>query len=143
MWIDGTVEVHDPGFVEMALDFARGSGIALWRHPERDCIFTEAVVSASMPKYALEPVLDQAAAYGLRGHPQDGGLWACGILARHHTHAVEALDFAWLDEVERWSIQDQLSFAYVVRAMGISPGELPFALYDNPWLTVTGHDPTR
>lgn len=144
IWIDGTVRVDSPRFVDEALACIGGSGIALWAHPERMDVYTEAVASMSMPKYADEPLLDQVDAYAGRGYPIDGGLWACGILARDSTNdAMRQLMWRWLDEIDRWSVQDQLSFPYALWRGGMTPGEFPAGLYDNPWLTVTGHNPDR
>lgn len=142
IWIDGTVALHVPEFVDLALRVAEPSGLALWRHPERGCIYQEAVVSVTMDKYADEPIMAQAGHYQDQGHPVDAGLWACGILARWHRPEVETLCGMWADEVDRWSVQDQLSFPVVARRLGFTPDALPAALYDNPWLTVTGHNPT-
>lgn len=141
VWLDGTVALHDPGFVDLALTVAEPSGLALWRHPYRDCIFSEAVVSTGMAKYRDEPIMSQVAHYQDQGHPVGGGLWACGILARWQRPEVIRLCRLWADEVLAWSVQDQLSFPVACRALGFVPGELPADLYANPWLTVTGHNP--
>jgi Protein of unknown function (DUF616) len=143
IWIDGTVKVISPRFVEEAMPCAEETGFALFRHPERDCIYTEAVVSLSMEKYRNEPLLDQVTHYADNGYPVDGGLWACGILARRDTNAVRTLMEDWLDEVEAWSVQDQLALPYCLWTLGFEPGRFPGHLYANPWLTVTGHDPAH
>jgi Protein of unknown function (DUF616) len=144
VWIDGTVTVTDPRFPAEALRIAERTGIGLWRHPERDCIYAEAEVSLRFPKYREEPIEDQVAYYHDQLYPEHGGLWAGGIIARYHDRfRIEGLMSCWWAEINRWSIQDQLSLAYCLRQLRISPGEFPASLYANPWLTVTGHDPSR
>jgi hypothetical protein len=143
IWVDGTVRVDSPGFVAAALDCVNESGLALWRHPERDDVYSEALVSLEMPKYRDEPILNQIAHYYDNGHPLHWGLWACGVLARVNAYSVAQLMENWWDEIEAWSVQDQLSFAYCLWALDMNPGEFPGNLYSNPWLTVTGHNPRR
>jgi Protein of unknown function (DUF616) len=142
IWIDGTVQITSPSFVDEALACVGESGIALWRHPERDCAYQETIVSAQMPKYANLPIYAQAAHYRAQGFPPHYGLWACGIMARRTAEpSVAKLGEMWLAEVERWSIQDQISFPWVLRELGIVPGEFPAGLYANPWLRITAHNP--
>lgn len=143
IWIDGTVRVESPAFVEEAMSWTSGSGIAMFRHPERDDIWDEADVSLTMPKYMAEPIAAQVSHYLDCGFPHRSGLWCGGIIARQHTGLVKQLGEAWLAEVDRWSIQDQISLPYVLRELDIVPGAFPASLYENPWLAVTGHNPLK
>ena len=78
-----------------------------------------------MPKYDGEPVAAQADAYRAGGFPEHWGLWETTILARYHTAPVRALGDAWAAEMDPWSCQDQVSFPYALRAVGLRPGRLP------------------
>lgn len=143
LWVDGTVRVDSSTFAAEALACAEPSGIAMFAHPERDDVVDEANVSLTMPKYQTEPIAPQVEHYIRNGLPRHSGLWCGGIIARHHTKLVRELGEAWLAEVDRWSIQDQLSLAWIVHQRNITPGAFPSSLYQNPWLTVTGHNPRQ
>jgi hypothetical protein len=143
IWIDGTVRVDSPTFAEEAMSWTSGSGIAMFIHPERDDIWDEADVSLTMPKYQDERIISQVAYYFSQGLPRHSGLWCGGIIARQHTDLVRQLGEMWLGEVDKWSIQDQLSLPFCLRELGIIPGGFPASLYNNPWLTVTGHNPNQ
>jgi hypothetical protein len=142
LWIDGTVQVDSPTIIE-ALDWTAGSGVAMFRHPERTDIRDEADVSLRMPKYRQEPIALQVEHYLDQGFPRYAGLWAGGIIARENTDLVRKMGEMWLAEVDRWSIQDQISLPFVLAKLGITPGAFPGSLYSNPWLSITGHNPER
>jgi hypothetical protein len=151
VWIDASIEVTSRSFVRAALA-ARHDGIATFKHPRRQCIYDEAEASlgseAQGGKYADQPLLDQVAAYRAEGHPEHGGLYACGVVAWDlaNPRAVE-LGRQWLAECERWSWQDQLSFPVVCRRLGITPGVFPVRQIErhgrgflaNRWLRIHGH----
>ena len=138
IWIDGTVRVDSPSILE-ALSCTH-DGIAMFRHPQRHDIFSEAEVSMVMPKYMEEPIWEQVDSYRAAGIPPHG-LWAATVIAREDNDQVRELGEMWLDQIQRWSIQDQISLPYCLWRLGIEPGAFPASLYDNPWLTVTGHNP--
>jgi hypothetical protein len=140
LWIDGSVRLDDPFFVDLALTQAEPSGLALWRHPERDNVFDEAVASLRFPKYEAEPMLRQVSSYWESGLRFDSGLWACGVLARHAHPEVDRVFDSWAGEVELWSAQDQLAFPWACAREGFTPGDLVGSIYDNPWVTITGHN---
>jgi len=133
-WIDGSVRVTSASFAAEALALA--DPVAQFAHPDRDCIYDEAAVSAGIGKYAAEPVGAQAACYRIAGHPEHWGLWAATVIARRHTPQVVALGARWTAEVDRWSFQDQVSEPYVLRNLGLRPAILPGNYRSNEWLRV-------
>lgn len=153
VWIDGNMEVTAPTFAREALA-ARRDGMATFKHPRRDCIYTEAEASLGSEgqggKYADLPIREQVAAYRTEGHPRHAGLFACGVIAWDLT-AGPALGKAWLDECERWTYQDQLSLPVVARRLGVEPGVFPLSQIgrrrsgtsrwlENRWLRIHPHD---
>ncbi len=132
LWVDASVTLLDAGLVKNAMELASRSsaGIALPRHPTRDCIYDEALACHEMPKYAGEPVLRQVWHYRNVGHPPHWGLWACGLIARHHASVTAAaINRAWWNENMWWSWQDQLSFPFVLRRLKAEPEDLPLNVY--------------
>jgi len=133
VWIDAAFLVVSETFVDEAVAYA--DPIAQFRHPWRDCIYTETAASIPLPKYAGLPLSQQAQHYrDEHRHPKQWGLWATGCIARRHTEEVRAFGEAWLDECERWTYQDQISEAVVLRRFGLRPASLPGDHLANPWL---------
>lgn len=117
IWIDGSMEVLRADFVERCL-YVLGHADALFvPHPFRDDIYEEAELSTHLGKYAGQPLLDQVASYRKVGHPEHWGLAEAGLLVRRHNARVKALGEAWWAEIERWSLQDQLSLPPLLRTM--------------------------
>ena len=132
LWIDGSVDFTAKGarFIQKVLArVATDAPIMLCSHPNRHCIYEEAVASLPMLKYEDQPLLEQIAAYKAAGHPPGWGLWACGIIGRRNTPQLAELERRWWAEIRRWSYQDQVSLPVVLRAMQIQPTEIPVPMY--------------
>lgn len=151
IWIDANMEVTAPGFAREALG-CRNDGVAVSLHPRRDCIYDEAEASLGREsqggKYDGLPIREQVEHYRREGHPEHGGLYACGTLAWDATDArARLLGAEWMAECERWTFQDQISFPVVARRQGITPGVFPHSqIVDrapgylaNPWLRIHRH----
>jgi hypothetical protein len=151
VWIDANMQVTRPSFAREALH-ARHDGIAVWRHPRRDCIYAEAEASLGAEgqdgKYAGLPIREQVESYRAEGHPEHAGLFACGTIAWDLSErSVLELGAAWLNECDRWSYQDQLSLPVVARRAAISPGVFPVpqierrrrGWLENRWLRIHPH----
>jgi hypothetical protein len=148
IWIDANTEVTHPAFASEALA-CRRHGVAMFAHPRRDCVYMEAEASVGVEsqggKYDGEPIREQVEHYRAEGHPEHGGLFACGTIAWDATDP-RACEFGsdWLAECEQWSIQDQLSAPVVARRLGIQPGVFPFpqvrrGYLGNKWLRIHPH----
>ena len=136
VWVDASFRIVSETFAAEALEHA--DPIAQFQHPWRECLFAEAKESAGLAKYAGEPVLEQADHYSEMGHPENWGLWATGVIARHHTDAVRELGARWLHETYQWSFQDQISQPYALRETGLRPSALPGNHLATPWLAYEG-----
>lgn len=123
IWLDGSYRVLSSHFAVDVLALA--DPLAQFPHPDRWCIYDEAPASLPIPKYAGEPITEQAEHYRAMGHPEQWGLWATSAVVRHHTPEVRKHDEAWAAEVEQWSTQDQVSQPYVLRNTGLRPSLLP------------------
>ena len=138
IWIDASVRILSPMFVATALGAMR-EGIAFFAHPDRDCIYEEAEVSKTMPKYDPAQIDAQVNIYRAQGFPEHAGLWACGIIARGRRRSVQHLGRRWFDRCQHESIQDQISLPPLLRSLGITPGTIPGNLWDNELIRVEGH----
>jgi hypothetical protein len=121
--MDGSIHVLDDRFVTLVREKLGQQELVLWGHSEdRDCFLEEARHCDDWPKYRDGPLLEQAAHYVAKGMPEHFGLWATGSIARRHTDRMRALGDSWLAEMERWTIQDQVSLPYLLWRERILPG---------------------
>jgi hypothetical protein len=131
IWIDANARVDSVSFAASAVSFAQ-QGLALFRHPQRDCIYQEARASrlTARDKYEGQPLEAQVAHYRDLGHPKHGGLFAGGTIVRDSSRPeIREVGKRWLDECVRWSYQDQLSLPVVLRRVGVTPSVFPFHLH--------------
>lgn len=140
IWIDASFQVKSDSFAGDMVYFLKldVSGIAQFKHPWRDCVYTEAEASVALPKYAGQPIQQQVACYHAWGHPEHWGLWGTGVIAREHTPDVKLLGERWLRTCQEWSYQDQISEAVHLRLLGLRPLEIPGGHLRNPWLEYQG-----
>lgn len=129
IWIDGSATIKTPYFKEWCLEKLGDNDIALFKHPDRDCIYDEANVSRGMLKYRDLPILLQVMEYKRGGYPVHGGLWACGLLIRRHNDKVKKFNKLWWRHNNKYTYQDQLSFPICAREADLSIGTIG----DNQW----------
>ena len=140
IWIDASVQIKTPAFYDVCVAELQRYGIAMFRHPDRDCIYDEAEISMSMAKYEPQAIERQIRRLRSTGFPAHAGLWACGIIGRRSGHAsIAALGRAWLTECFRSSPQDQISLPPLLNAVGLDPGTIPGNLWSNDLIEVHPH----
>ena len=140
IWVDGSVQVRSHRFVEEFVGQIGPSGWAMFRHPDRDCIYDELGASLPMEKYRDQPLDRQVVSYRAEGYPAHCGLMACGLIARHaRDHRHRRINNAWWQENRRWSYQDQLSLPVVLWRMGYACEMVALNLWDNPWFDLVPH----
>jgi hypothetical protein len=138
VWIDGSCQVTSAGFVAAFL--GRAEPLAGFTHRYRDCLYAEAEISAPLLKFAGEPIREQAAYYREMGHPEHWGLWETTVIGRRHTPAMHDLGEAWAAETAKWSTQDQVSYPYILRNLGLRPVWVRGHQGGSPWHAFAGSD---
>jgi len=142
VWLDASFRVVSPRLVvdTLAIAGAGPSGIAQFVHPWRNCLFDEARESVRLPKYRdqIEALTLQESAYAHAGMPRNWGLWATGVIARHHEHDVIRWGQRWAREIADHSYQDQVSHPFVCWKTGLRPADLPGNHLGNQWLEYHG-----
>lgn len=146
IWVDGSHEITSATFVEDVLADLGPNVFALHRHPNRDCVYDEATASIRLSKYAGQPIRAQVDAYRAEGHPEHAGLWATGTLVRRRSRELDDVMLDWWLEIERWTVQDQLSLPVVLRRHKFDP--VPFSTcavlgelcqLRSPWMRLHAH----
>jgi hypothetical protein len=109
-------------------------------HPEdRSCLYEEAEHCRGWPKYIAEPIDAQVAACRAEGMPDGFGLWAAGLIARVHESEIIDLGEAWLSEMHRWSIQDQISLPYLLWREEVAFGTFGIDQLENTYFDLLPH----
>jgi hypothetical protein len=106
---------------------------AATRHPQRDCLFSEARYCLRK-KCTSSPVelAAQIQRYRLAGMPERFGLWAGGILARRGDHQSEQIGETWWNEISHGAERDQISLPFVAWCLGLHPADIPGAYTSLP-----------
>ena len=142
VWIDAAFEITGEGFREFCEQALEGKDIIVWDHPdiaERSCLYVEAEFCQDWPKYEVWPIREQTAHYRAEGMPEGFGLWACGVIVWRNTDSARQFGWAWHQENLRWSVQDQVSFPYLLWKLQPNFGVFPAHEFDNPYLTWWRH----
>lgn len=145
VWMDGSFVLKDQRAIERLMHAAPLNEddyevVYQFRHPARDCIYTEAAFSAGLPKYHTQPIMAQAEHYRNLSHPERWGLWATGfIVYPEWGPRREIIGQQWLAEQVRWTNQDQISQAWVWDANNDRPRDLPGELLVNDFVTLHPH----
>jgi O-antigen biosynthesis protein len=142
IWADGSLKIVGSSFARDVAALTRNGALAIYVHPDRDCIYDEVNVSLSMAKYQGLPLIQQVESYRAAGHPENAGLYACGVLGRKLPilNLQKRFDEAWWQENIQWAYQDQLSFAFLARnwALPIAPITTG-TLWNNPYFYPVAH----
>jgi hypothetical protein len=128
IWIDGSMTITNPDFIQLNIDALGDDDWACVRHPARSCIYTEADYSATLTwRYDATAIKAQAEHYR-QFHPPNWGLVATGHNIRRHTPDVLDLSQEWWQENLAWSHQDQLSLPVLLRIFDMVKHN-----YNLPW----------
>lgn len=132
LYVDNRVKLKaPPSFIFQSLQQG-SSDMMCFRHPERNCIYAEALEIIKVRYDDPDVVHKQMAAYRDDGYPEDSGLiLGTVLLRRHNTPESINLMEAWFSEVMKHSYRDQMSFNYAAYKQGLKPSYLPGSPYSN------------
>lgn len=125
---DGNIKMFiDPG--EAIERWLRDADIAVFAHPDRDCVYDEAMACIEQGRAQPGAVGDQMARYRQEGYPEGVGLAACWVLVRRHTPEVKRFNEAWWAEYAKGAKRDQLSFNHTCWKLGMRYTTIPGNLF--------------
>ena len=139
VWLDSSVRVLSEDLPAAVVDLAGDHPLVLFRHPHRNTISDELAAmlramrnghSYLLSRYQGEPLAQQLKHYLADPHFQDEQLFWMGCFA-YRREAAPMLQ-EWLLENITWTIQDQLSFPYVLARSGLSHALFPNTAESNP-----------
>jgi hypothetical protein len=138
IWIDGGITIKDEKFPDQILSYLENGMVLSPHFDDRNDAYSEATIRPR--KYADEPLDVQCDFYREQGYPGNNGLYECGVLARNmKSDIVCTLGNLWNQQVENWSIQDQVSLPYCLWRLEYQPDVLPKSFRDFDWVDVHAH----
>jgi predicted O-methyltransferase YrrM len=144
LWLDANCGFLSASFVEEALADLGPDGFALYRNPDLDCIYAQAIsCMRGLPPEAAPVIFRRAARYYAEGYPERGGLWACGMMARRRSPRLDAAMRSWWVELSSWPVtggplpfglpRDQIDLPPVLQKHAIRPTSWSHRQPDSPW----------
>lgn len=118
IWLDGSMTIVVGDFVQKCLQALGDDDISMTPHPERNCIYPEAELTASLARYGDCDPRRQVEHYRqMLSWPVNAGLMASGAATRRHNELVRQWGEFWWDECVNWTYQDQLSLPVITHIM--------------------------
>lgn len=109
IWIDGSFQINC-NLQKWWADRFRGP-MTVIRHPLRSCIYLEAIEASA--RGGSENLLKQICHYASLQMPPNKGIIQSGILMRERSPEVISFHKVWWNQIEKFSLRDQISFAWV------------------------------
>jgi Protein of unknown function (DUF616) len=140
VWLDAAFRLRDKRLFDLAELKFKNYDIIAYDHPEkRKDLYEEAKFCQDWPKYRDCDIRGQVDHYRSLGMPENSGLWETGCIARNHTDQIRQFGCDWLEENKNWSIQDQVSFPYLIWKYKIVLGTWGVNRYRTKWLRHERH----
>lgn len=145
VWIDGNIEITDPGFVKKITDRLSGE-ICIQRHHERTTIKEEIefILNSENPyvtaRYGNQPLKEEYGFYLRFGMPEDAALFACNIFAWSVSEKTKAFFDLWWGLVLQWSWFDQSAFSYLAYQIPVVRIVDFGQMLSNPFFKLHQHD---
>jgi hypothetical protein len=127
IWVDGNVRLLvQPS---MLTDRWLGNGLAIFKHPDRTCLYQEAAFCAKVGKDSTSVLNKQVSKYRKAGMPQNYGLPETRCIIRRNTRQNREIGEKWWQELEQHSVRDQVSIPYVCWVLGAKWDVIPGRCY--------------
>jgi hypothetical protein len=141
LWIDGSILIKKLDLKKLVQLYLSENDLALFAHPERDCIYEEVKACERLGKDNNDLMRQQIERYRKKGYPEHNGLIAAGFLLRR-TNSPELVRLSedWWCEVKNNSKRDQLSFNYLVWKKGLNYKIISGYLWENEYFSVLPHE---
>lgn len=141
LWHDASFEVIKPS--AEIFKQALGLKLAYSPHRMRNCVYKE-IEECKKLKLADPQMLDkQGEEYRRMNWPKEHGLYETGLLLRIPTDEVYHFEQQWWEELERFTLRDQISFPVVLEQSSLISRVLPCTIDANPGFCYRSHNTRR
>lgn len=124
-YMDGSAQIVAP--VSSYIELLGKAGIAVHKHPHRNCIYEEGirVYASRRGNLSKDEIVRQMKQYILEGMPRDFGLFECTMIVRDHCNQTGNIIMEkWFKEYMCACRRDQLCFTYILWKNGIAFSEI-------------------
>ena len=146
-WIDSTHTLQaNPQ--EVIDKYLTDSDVAVFKHPQRDCIYIEGEFVKQIKFDHPNLLEDQLEFYKDMCYPKNNGLYELPVRVQRNTKLTQQMGWMWWEQICMFSSRDQISFPFVCHQLGIKPSILPGVantIQGNeimPQLTISNHSRT-
>jgi hypothetical protein len=147
LWVDGSIQVNEPGFVKFMADKLKGYDVVMPLHPERTNVYDELTYMREkiavgkeylVARYGKEPLKAEDYYYRKSKMPEDYPLFACRVFARVNTAGVNMVFNEWWMGCLEYSNFDQTMFSFVAWKYKLRVNAFPYSELEE-FLTVSKH----
>jgi hypothetical protein len=119
-WIDSTHQLEeDPRTVINT--YLKDSDVAVFKHPERDCVYEEGKLVKQIGFDYPNLIDDQLDFYRDMCYPENNGLYELPVRVQRNTELTQRMGMMWWEQICMFSSRDQISFPFVCHQLGIKP----------------------
>ena len=123
-WVDST-HILDANPVEVIDTYLKDTDIAVFKHPERDCIYIEGNFVKQIGFDHSNLLEEQLDFYENMCYPSHNGLYELPVRVQRNTNLTQCMGWKWWEQICMFSSRDQISFPFVCHQLGIKPSILP------------------
>ncbi|NIK92529.1 DUF616 domain-containing protein [Mangrovimonas sp. CR14] len=142
IWHDANMQINHEE-VPNLLKFVSKNGLAFFDHPERDCVYDEAIKCIKLEKDYPHQLLKQVLKYFLKGVKNNKGLFATGLFVRNNKFNNEDFLKSWWFETKTFSRRDQISLSYCLKKFQIIPIRINGDIRNNVYSIFHKHNHNR
>lgn len=123
-WIDSTHMVEENPY-NVIDEYLSNSDIAVFKHPERNCIYSEGELVKNI-KYDYPNLIDdQLQFYRDINYPENNGLYELPARVQKNNKLTQTMGLMWWEQICMFSSRDQISFPFVCHQLDIKPSIIP------------------
>jgi len=123
IWVDANIRLR--ATPEVAAKWVLDYGLAAFKHLDRLCVYQEIAACVNFGKGVKSDLLAQEKAYRAAGMPQKWGLASTRCVVRRHTPEIIELNKAWWNEIQTYSVRDQVGLPFVCWKADLRWKEIP------------------
>lgn len=124
VWIDSTHMLNnDPS--ELIDTYLKDSDVAVFKHPERNCIYEEGEFVKKIKFDYPNLIDDQLAFYEDMCYPRNNGLYELPVRIQKNNEITKQMGLMWWEQICMFSSRDQISFPFVCHQLGVKLSFLP------------------
>lgn len=113
IWHDANIQINHK-YIPNIVNYAKYKNFAFFHHPDRACLYDEAIKCIELNKDYPFIILRQVFIYFMKGIKNRVGLYETGIFVKNHKCDNRKFEETWWNEVIKHSRRDQISLVYAI-----------------------------